>query len=79
MSSSQTVSVDLHSLRSVQPLAVGVNCAVGAALMRPCLGEFARDGLVDLVGGSCGMTTEPIAAAAAAISTYRPRSVHDSR
>jgi 5-methyltetrahydrofolate--homocysteine methyltransferase len=40
--SGQTVSAFWHSVRHVQPLAVGLNCALGAALMRPYIQELAR-------------------------------------
>jgi 5-methyltetrahydrofolate--homocysteine methyltransferase len=39
------------------------------------LGEFARDGLVNLVGGCCGTTPDHIEAIAAAVRTRRPRSL----
>jgi 5-methyltetrahydrofolate--homocysteine methyltransferase len=105
--SSQTVSAFWHSVRHVRPLAVGLNCAMGAALMRPylaelarvaddtfiscypnagvpnpssetgfeetpevtsrLLGEFARDGQVNLVGGCCGTTPEHTEAIAQSI------------
>ncbi len=40
--SGQTVTAFWHSVRHVQPLAVGLNCALGAALMRPYIQELAR-------------------------------------
>jgi 5-methyltetrahydrofolate--homocysteine methyltransferase len=40
--SGQTVSAFWHSVRHARPLAVGLNCALGAALMRPYLEELAR-------------------------------------
>ncbi len=40
--SGQTVTAFWHSVRHAQPLAVGLNCALGAALMRPYLKELAR-------------------------------------
>jgi 5-methyltetrahydrofolate--homocysteine methyltransferase len=113
--SGQTVSAFWHSVRHAEPMAVGLNCAMGAALMRPylaelarvaddtpvscypnaglpnpmsetgfdetpavtsrLLGEFARAGLVNLVGGCCGTTPEHIAAIRAAITTVPPRAV----
>jgi 5-methyltetrahydrofolate--homocysteine methyltransferase len=116
--SGQTVGAFWHSVRHVRPLAVGLNCALGAALMRPyieelskvasdtfiscypnaglpnpmsetgfdetpevtsrLLGEFARDGLVNLVGGCCGTTPEHIRAIAEAVRTGRPRPVSAS-
>ncbi|MCV6574406.1 MAG: methionine synthase [Cohaesibacter sp.] len=43
-----------------------------------CLLEgFARDGLINLVGGCCGTTPEHIAAIAQAVSSYPPRPVPD--
>src|SRR5665647_969796 len=40
--SGQTVTAFWHSVRHAQPLAVGLNCALGAALMRPYLQELNR-------------------------------------
>jgi 5-methyltetrahydrofolate--homocysteine methyltransferase len=40
--SGQTVEAFWHSVRHAQPLAVGLNCALGAALMRPYLEELAK-------------------------------------
>lgn len=40
--SGQTVSGFWASVRSVRPLAVGLNCAMGAALMRPYLSELSK-------------------------------------
>ena len=40
--SGQTVSAFWHSVRHAQPMAVGLNCALGAALMRPYIQELAR-------------------------------------
>ena len=40
--SGQTVTAFWHSVRHAQPLAVGLNCALGAALMRPYIQELAR-------------------------------------
>src|SRR5690606_39068477 len=37
--------------------------------------EFAREGLVNIVGGCCGSTPEHIAAIAEAVSRHAPRSV----
>jgi 5-methyltetrahydrofolate--homocysteine methyltransferase len=39
------------------------------------LGEFARSGLVNIVGGCCGTTPAHIAAIAAAVSGVAPRAV----
>jgi len=40
--SGQTVTAFWYSVRHAQPLAVGLNCALGAALMRPYIEELAR-------------------------------------
>jgi 5-methyltetrahydrofolate--homocysteine methyltransferase len=39
------------------------------------LGEFARDGLVNLVGGCCGTTPEHVRAIVAAVDGARPRTI----
>ncbi|MCB9693637.1 MAG: methionine synthase [Alphaproteobacteria bacterium] len=44
-----------------------------AAKMASVLGELARDGLVDVVGGCCGTTPEHIRAIAAAVEGVAPR------
>src|SRR5450631_232526 len=43
--------------------------------MARLIGEFARDGLVNIVGGCCGTTPDHIAAIAAAVKPHRPRVV----
>jgi 5-methyltetrahydrofolate--homocysteine methyltransferase len=112
--SGQTPEAFWNSVRHVRPLAVGLNCALGAALMRPyieelarvaetfvscypnaglpnpmsdtgydetpgetsaMLGEFARSGFVNIVGGCCGTTPEHIRAIVAAVRTLPPRKV----
>jgi 5-methyltetrahydrofolate--homocysteine methyltransferase len=40
--SGQTVSAFWYSVRHAQPLAIGLNCALGAALMRPYIQELQR-------------------------------------
>jgi 5-methyltetrahydrofolate--homocysteine methyltransferase len=40
--SGQTVGAFWHSVRHAQPLAIGLNCALGAALMRPYIEELAK-------------------------------------
>jgi 5-methyltetrahydrofolate--homocysteine methyltransferase len=110
--SGQTPEAFWNSVRHVEPLAVGLNCALGAALMRPyiealsrvaetfiscypnaglpnpmsdtgydevpedtaqMLGEFARSGFVNLVGGCCGTTPAHIRAIADAVRGVPPR------
>lgn len=43
--------------------------------MARLIGEFARDGLVNIVGGCCGTTPDHIAAIAAAVAPHKPRIV----
>jgi 5-methyltetrahydrofolate--homocysteine methyltransferase len=45
------------------------------AYMAELIGEFARAGLVNIVGGCCGTTPDHIAAIAAAVSGERPRAI----
>jgi len=108
--SGQTPTAFWHSIRHAKPFSVGLNCALGAAAMRPHLAElsgaadtficaypnaglpnafglydespdfmaaqveeFARDGLVNVVGGCCGSTPEHIRAIAEAVARHRPR------
>ena len=40
--SGQTVSAFWHSVRHARPIAIGLNCALGAALMRPYIEELAK-------------------------------------
>ncbi|MGY4831305.1 homocysteine S-methyltransferase family protein [Sphaerotilaceae bacterium SBD11-9] len=40
--SGQTVSAFWHSVRHARPIAVGLNCALGAALMRPYIEELSK-------------------------------------
>lgn len=108
--SGQTPTAFWHSVRHAQPFTIGLNCALGAAAMRPHLAElssvaetftcaypnaglpnafgqydespefmaaqveeFAREGLVNVVGGCCGSTPEHIAAIAEAVARHMPR------
>jgi 5-methyltetrahydrofolate--homocysteine methyltransferase len=112
--SGQTPEAFWNAIRHVTPLAVGLNCALGAALMRPyieeisrvadtfvscypnaglpnpmaetgydetppqtarLLGEFARSGFVNIVGGCCGTTPDHIRAIAQAVATLPPRAL----
>jgi methionine synthase I (cobalamin-dependent) len=41
------------------------------------MGEWARDGLLNIVGGCCGTTPEHIAAIAAAVAPFPPRQLPD--
>ncbi|HVJ75977.1 MAG TPA: homocysteine S-methyltransferase family protein [Casimicrobiaceae bacterium] len=110
--SGQTPEAFWNSVRHAEPLLVGLNCALGAALMRPYLaelarvadtyvscypnaglpnpmsetgydetpaetsrliGEFARAGFVNLVGGCCGTTPAHVRAIAEAVDGVVPR------
>ncbi len=111
--SGQTVSAFWASVRHIQPLAIGLNCALGAALMKPyiqelakiaqgtyiscypnaglpnpmsdtgfdekpvdtarLIHEFAKEGLVNIVGGCCGTTPDHISAIRTSVSTCKPR------
>ena len=112
--SGQTTEAFWNSVRHARPLAVGLNCALGAALMRPYIeemsrvadtfvscypnaglpnpmsetgydeapettarlvGEFARKGFVNIVGGCCGTTPEHIRAIAEAVRDVPPRRI----
>lgn len=110
--SGQTAEAFWYSLRHARPLAIGLNCALGAKELRAhadilarvadthvslhpnaglpnafggydetpddmasILGEFARAGLLNLVGGCCGTTPAHIAAIAAAVRQAPPRPV----
>ena len=110
--SGQTAEAFWYSLRHAQPLAIGLNCALGAKDLRPhveaisliadthvsahpnaglpnafggydetpeqtaaILGEFARSGLLNIVGGCCGTTPAHIAAIARAVDGLPQRQV----
>jgi 5-methyltetrahydrofolate--homocysteine methyltransferase len=110
--SGQTAEAFWYSLRHAQPLAIGLNCALGAKDLRQhidvlaqvadtnvsthpnaglpnafggydetpedmaaVLGDFARAGLLNLVGGCCGTTPEHIAAIAKAVEGIAPRPI----
>ncbi|WP_133499901.1 homocysteine S-methyltransferase family protein [Cognatilysobacter terrigena] len=108
--SGQTAEAFWYSVRHSRPLAIGLNCALGAKDLRQhvdvlaqvadayvsahpnaglpnafggydetpedmaeVIGEFARSGLVNLVGGCCGTTPAHIAAIAAVVRALAPR------
>ncbi len=112
--SGQTVEAFWNSVRHARPLAIGINCALGADLMRPfarelaaladcavslypnagmpdplapggyahsaehmagILGEYAREGLLNIVGGCCGTTPEHIAAIRASVQEHAARPI----
>ncbi|AUH34399.1 homocysteine S-methyltransferase family protein [Paracoccus tegillarcae] len=108
--SGQTPTAFWHSVSHARPFTVGLNCALGAAAMRPHMAElagvadtftcaypnaglpnafgeydegpddtarqvaeFAREGLVNVVGGCCGTTPDHIRAIADALAGFAPR------
>ena len=108
--SGQTAEAFYNSVRHARPLAVGLNCALGARELRPyveelarfaqtrvsChpnaglpnafgeyedtpesmareIGEWARNGWLNLAGGCCGTTPEHIRAMAEALRGVAPR------
>ena len=112
--SGQTVEGFWNSIRHVKPFCVGLNCALGADLMRPFLeelsrvadtyvhvypnaglpnplaatgydetpehtgsavGSFAKDGLVNMVGGCCGTTPDHLRAVIREVGKFKPRAV----
>jgi 5-methyltetrahydrofolate--homocysteine methyltransferase len=110
--SGQTPTAFWYSMRHLKPFAIGLNCALGADLMRPHLAEiagiadtlvsaypnaglpnamgdydetphemacqiesWAKDGLVNIVGGCCGSTPEHIAHVASHVAKFPPRKV----
>lgn len=110
--SGQTPTAFWHSVAHAKPFSVGLNCALGAASMRPHMAEiagvantltsaypnaglpnafgeydetpeqtaaqiaeFARDGLLNIVGGCCGTTPDHIRAIAETVASFKPRKV----
>ena len=110
--SGQTVEAFWNSVRHANPISIGLNCALGAALMRPyvdelskisstavcvypdaglpnpmaptgfdetpeitskLLGEFAKEGWVNIVGGCCGTTPEHIKLMKKVTQRLKPR------
>jgi len=113
--SGQTVEAFWNSVRHAKPLAVGLNCAFGAADLRPYirelsrmadtriiaypnaglpneigeytetpdvtaaeLGEWAKSGFLNIVGGCCGTTPDHIRAIALAVHQRPPRTVPEA-
>lgn len=110
--SGQTAEAFWYSLRHLKPFSVGLNCALGAELMRPYLadlshvadvrisaypnaglpnamGEYdetphdmacqiepwAKDGILNIVGGCCGSTPDHIQHVAEHVAKYKPRAL----
>ncbi|WP_084395799.1 homocysteine S-methyltransferase family protein [Henriciella aquimarina] len=110
--SGQTAEAFWYSIRHAKPWAVGLNCALGAKMMRPHIAaiskiadtrvisypnaglpnefgeydelpeqtasqleEWAKSGLVNILGGCCGTTPPHIAAIAKAVKGKPPRQI----
>ncbi len=110
--SGQTPTAFWYAVRHARPLTIGLNCALGADLMRAHITElsgvaatficaypnaglpnemgaydqtpesmaaqledFAREGLLNIVGGCCGSTPDHIRAVAEAVGKHKPRAV----
>ena len=110
--SGQTAEAFWYSMRHLQPFSIGLNCALGAELMRPYLadlshiadarisaypnaglpnamGEYdetphdmacqiepwAKDGILNVIGGCCGSTPDHIQHIAEHVAKYKPREV----
>jgi 5-methyltetrahydrofolate--homocysteine methyltransferase len=108
--SGQTVGAFWNSVRHARPFAVGLNCSLGARMLRPyvaelarlanvpvitypnaglpnafggydeqppetsgVLGQLAREGALNIVGGCCGTTPDHIRAIADAVKDLPPR------
>ena len=108
--SGQTGEAFWYSMRHLKPWSVGLNCALGAELMRPYIAElshmadtrvsaypnaglpnvmgeydetgeemackvepWAKDGLINVIGGCCGSTPDHIAHIREHVSKYAPR------
>jgi 5-methyltetrahydrofolate--homocysteine methyltransferase len=113
--SGQTIEAFWISVAHARPLAVGLNCSLGAREMRPYLADlarlagtfvscypnaglpnpfgqyderpeetasllegFAREGLVNIVGGCCGTTPDHVRAMAAAVDGLTPRAIPEA-
>ena len=110
--SGQTPEAFWYSMRHLRPFSIGLNCALGAELMRPYLAElasiadarisaypnaglpnamgeydetphdmacamqpWAKDGIVNIVGGCCGSTPDHIRHIAEHVEAHPPRKI----
>lgn len=110
--SGQTAEAFWYSMRHLRPFSIGLNCALGADLMRPYLAElahiadvrisaypnaglpnamggydetpddmacatepWAKDGLINVIGGCCGSTPDHIQHIAEHVKQYPPRAI----
>jgi methionine synthase I (cobalamin-dependent) len=99
-------------MRHLRPFSIGLNCALGAELMRPYLAElahvadvrisaypnaglpnamgeydetpddmacatepWAKDGIINIIGGCCGSTPDHIQHIAEHVASYKPRPI----
>ena len=112
--SGQTTEAFYNSLNHVNPISIGLNCALGPDLLRPyveemsrvanvCInvhpnaglpnefgeydltpvdmakeiGDWAKEGFLNIVGGCCGTTPAHIREIAKVVAEYKPRSKPD--
>ena len=112
--SGQTAEAFWYSMRHLRPFSIGLNCALGAELMRPYLADlshiadarisaypnaglpnamgqydetgpemackiepWAKDGMLNIVGGCCGSTPDHIKHIAEHVKGYKPRQIPD--
>ena len=110
--SGQTPEAFWYSMQHLKPFSIGLNCALGAELMRPYLAElaahadtrvsaypnaglpnemgeyeetpddmacqiepWAKDGILNIVGGCCGSTPDHIRHIAEHVKKYSPRKI----
>ncbi len=110
--SGQTAEAFWYSMRHLKPFSIGLNCALGAELMRPYIADlshvadvrisaypnaglpnamgdydetghemacktepWAKDGLINIIGGCCGSTPDHIAHIAEHVKDYPPRKI----
>ena len=110
--SGQTPEAFWYSMRHLKPFSIGLNCALGAELMRPYLAElaavadarisaypnaglpnamgeydetpddmacqiepWAKDGIVNIVGGCCGSTPDHVRHVAEHVASHAPHKI----
>merc|ERR1719199_1939538 len=86
--SGQTNEAFWNSMSHSKPIAIGLNCALGAKDMVPYMENLSKAadcwvfcypnaGLPNAIGGCCGTTDEHIKCLADMVSTFKPREKHD--